>query len=38
MAFILSWNQSLLSLILSGPQTKTVPEAVYNSSYDAKID
>ena len=38
MAFIFSWNQFLFSLILSGPQTKTVPVAVYNFISYGKID
>jgi multiple sugar transport system permease protein len=38
MAFIFSWNQFLFSLILSGPQTKTVPVAVYSFISYGKID
>jgi multiple sugar transport system permease protein len=38
MSFIFSWNQFLFSLILSGPQTKTVPVAVYNFISYGKID
>jgi multiple sugar transport system permease protein len=38
MCFIFSWNQFLFSLILSGPQTKTVPVAVYNFISYGKID
>ena len=38
MAFIFSWNQFLFSLILSGPQTKTVPVAVYDFISYGKID
>lgn len=38
MAFIFSWNQFLFSLILSGPETKTVPVAVYNFISYGKID
>lgn len=30
LAFIYSWNQFLFSLILAGPNTKTVPVAVFN--------
>lgn len=30
LAFIFSWNQFLFSLILGGPNTKTVPVAVFN--------
>ena len=38
MSFIFSWNQFLFSLILSGPNTKTVPVAVYNFISYGKID
>jgi len=38
MSFIFSWNQFLFSLILSGPETKTVPVAVYNFISYGKID
>lgn len=37
-SFIFSWNQFLFSLILSGPNTKTVPVAVYNFISYGKID
>jgi multiple sugar transport system permease protein len=37
-SFIFSWNQFLFSLILSGPETKTVPVAVYNFISYGKID
>jgi multiple sugar transport system permease protein len=30
LSFIYSWNQFLFSLILAGPETKTVPVAVFN--------
>jgi multiple sugar transport system permease protein len=30
LSFIYSWNQFLFSLILAGPNTKTVPVAVFN--------
>ena len=38
MSFIFSWNQFLFSLILYGPETKTVPVAVYNFISYGKID
>jgi multiple sugar transport system permease protein len=38
LAFIFSWNNFLFSLILSGPQTKTLPVAIMNFIAYAAID
>ncbi len=38
LAFIFSWNQFLFSLVLSGPNTKPVPVAVFNFISYGSID
>lgn len=38
LGFIFSWNQFLFSLVLSGPQTKPVPVAVFNFISYGQID
>lgn len=38
LSFIFSWNQFLFSLVLSGPNTKTVPVAVFNFISYGQID
>ncbi len=38
LAFIFSWNQFLFSLVLSGPDTKPVPVAVFNFISYGSID
>jgi multiple sugar transport system permease protein len=38
LAFIFSWNQFLFSLVLSGPNTKPVPVAVFNFISYGQID
>jgi len=38
LSFIFSWNQFLFSLVLSGPNTKTVPVAVFNFISYGSID
>jgi multiple sugar transport system permease protein len=38
LAFIFSWNQFLFSLVLSGPNTKPVPVAVFNFITYGQID
>ena len=38
LSFIYSWNQFLFSLILAGPDTKTVPVAVFNFISYGSVD
>jgi len=38
LAFIFSWNQFLFSLVLSGPNTRPVPVAVFNFISYGQID
>ncbi len=38
LAFIFSWNQFLFSLVLSGPETRPVPVAVFNFISYGQID